>query len=265
MSIHKTAIVHENARVAKGVSIGAYSVIDEDVELASGCVIHPHVCISGETKIGENTTIFPFASIGYKPQDLKYQGEKSRVIIGKNNTIREYVTIHPGTADDRMETIIGDECLFMISAHVAHDCVVGNRVIMANNATLAGHVSVGDGAIIGGLSAVRQHVRVGKNAIIGGMSGVENDVIPYGNAFAERARLNGLNIVGLKRAGHQKSEIQELREAYDYIFLDNKNTLAKRVEDTKIKYAGNSLVNDVVSFIEDDKTKAICVPEKQQL
>ena len=262
MSIHATAIIDEKARIAKGVSIGAYCIIDGGVEIASGCEIHPHVCISGETTIGENTTIFPFASIGYKPQDLKYRGEKSKIIIGKNNTIREYVTIHPGTADDKMETIIGDSCLFMIGAHIAHDCVVGNRVIMANNATLAGHVTVGDGAIIGGLSAVRQHIRIGKSAIIGGMSGVENDVIPYGNAFADRARLNGLNIVGLRRAGHKKSEIQELREAYDAIFTQNNHTIAERIKNTKDKYTGNSLVNDIISFLEEDETKAICVPEK---
>ena len=211
--IHPTAIVAPAARVADDVVIGPYCVIGDDVELGAGVRLAAHVVVDGRTAIGDGTRIFPFASIGLEPQDLKYQGEASSLVIGRDNTIREYVTINPGTAGGGMVTRIGDDCLFMIGAHVAHDCQIGDHVIMANNATLAGHVVIEDYALLGGLCAVHQFVRIGRHAMIGGMSGVERDVIPYGQVMGNRARLTGLNIIGMQRRGFSRDEIQGLRRA----------------------------------------------------
>lgn len=180
MSIHPTAIIAKTAKLAKDVNVGPYCVIDGEVEIGEGTELKSHVAVSGRTKIGKHNTIFPFASLGHAPQDLKYKGEKSELVIGDHNTIREHVTMNPGTEGGGMLTKVGSHNLFMMSAHVAHDCMVGDHVILANNATLGGHVQVGDYAIIGGLSAVHQFVRIGMGAIIGGMSGVEHDVIPFG-------------------------------------------------------------------------------------
>ena len=178
--IHKTAIVDPKAKISSNITIGAYSVIGPNVEIDENTIIHSHVNISGHTKIGKENKIFPFASIGSDPQDLKYNGEETRLIIGDKNTIREYVTINPGTKGGGGKTLIGDNCLFMISSHVAHDCLVGNNVIIANNVPLGGHAIIEDNVVIGGNSAVQQFTRIGKMAMIGGMTGVLNDVIPYG-------------------------------------------------------------------------------------
>lgn len=260
-NIHTTAIIHPKAQIGKNVEIGAFCVIGEHVKLADGVKLYSHICIEGDTSIGENTIIFPFAAIGLPPQDLKYSGEHSKVIIGKNNKIREYVTIHPGTAGDKMQTIIGDNCLLMVSVHVAHDCVVGNNVILANNATLAGHVVVGDFAIIGGLSAIHQFTRIGEHAIVGGMSGIESDVIPYGSAMGERASLAGLNLVGLKRRNFDRETINSLREAYKILFLDDNDTLDKRIEDVESKFKGNKQVEEILDFIKNNQSRAICFPK----
>lgn len=260
-NIHPTAIIHPKATLGKNVTIGAYCLVGEHVKLADGVKLYSHVVIDGDTSIGENSTIFPFAAIGLPPQDLKYAGEKSRVIIGKNNKIREYVTIHPGTQGDKMETRIGDNCLFMVSAHIAHDCVIGNNVILANNATLGGHVKVGDFAIIGGLSAVHQFTRIGEHAIVGGMSGIESDIIPYGSAMGERASLSGLNLVGLKRREFDRGTINSLREAYKILFLDDNDTLEKRIQDVEIKFKGNKQVEEILDFIKNNQARAICFPK----
>lgn len=259
--IHQTAIVHPKAKIADSVEIGPYCTIGENVELADGVKIISHICIDGVTTIGENTKIFPFAAIGLDPQDLKYKGEKSRLVIGKNNRIREYVTIHPGTAGDRMETKIGDNCLFMVSSHVAHDCIIGNNVILANNATLAGHVEIGEFAIIGGLSAVHQFVRIGHHAIVGGMSGIDQDVIPYGSAMGDRANLAGLNLIGLKRRNFDRETINNLREAYRIIFLDDQETLDKRIEEVENKFNSNQYIMEVVAFLKQDTSRAVCFPK----
>lgn len=260
--IHPTAVIAEGAKIGNDVQIGPYCVIGANVVLGDRCVLHSHVVVDGITTIGEGCEIFPFASLGHKPQDLKFSGENSRLVIGKNNKIREYVTMQPGTSGDRMETIVGDNCLFMASTHVAHDCVVGNNVILANCATLAGHVHVGDHAILGGLSAVRQWVRVGHNAIIGGMSGVENDVIPYGMVMGERATLAGLNLVGLERSGTDKADIQVLRKAFKDLFESSEGTLAQRVEKLAQNPANNNLVQNVLKFIQDKSGAALCQPKK---
>lgn len=260
--IHPTAIVHDGARLGEGVEIGPYSCVGASVELGDGVTLHAHVVVEGKTTIGRDTKIFPFASIGHPPQDLKYKGEDSELVIGANNVIREHVTMNPGTAGGGMVTRIGDNCLFMVGAHVAHDCDVGNQVILANNATLAGHVAVDEFAILGGLSAVHQFCRIGRHAMIGGMSGVENDVIPYGSVTGNRARLEGLNIVGLRRRGFSRSEVAALRKAYRLLF-GPEGTLAERLEDVTEMYKDNGAVMDIVEFIRSDSSRAICQPKAE--
>lgn len=263
-NIHATAIVNPKAKIAKDVKIGPYCVVGENVTLESGVTLISHVCVDGITHIGENTIIYPFASIGHPPQDKKYSGEKSQLIIGKNNRIREYVTMQSGTAGDKMETRVGNDCLFMAGSHVAHDCRVGNNVIMANNATLGGHVEVGDFVIIGGLSAVQQFVRIGAHAIIGGMSGLASDLIPFGNAFAERANLEGLNLVGLKRRAFNQETIHNLRQAYTDLFDNDQNTFENRLQDLEKKYSNDSAVMEIVSFLKNDSSR-ICLPKNKKV
>jgi UDP-N-acetylglucosamine acyltransferase len=258
--IHPTAIVAPAARVAEDVVIGPYCVIGGDVELGAGVRLAAHVVIDGRTTIGEATRIFPFASIGLEPQDLKYQGETSSLVIGRDTTIREYVTINPGTAGGGMVTRVGDDCLLMIGAHVAHDCQIGNHVIMANNATLAGHVVIEDYALLGGLCAVHQFVRIGRHAMIGGMSGVERDVIPYGQVMGNRARLTGLNIIGMQRRGFSRDEIQGLRRAYQFLFSAD-GTLNDRVNEAAERFGGIGPVDDIIAFIRADSSRAICQPK----
>jgi len=260
MVIHQTAMVALSAKVGCGVKIGAYSIIDGEVELEDNVEIMSHVCITGRTRVGEGTKIFPFAAIGYAPQDLKFKGEKSRLVIGKNNSIREYVTMHPGTEGGSMQTIVGDNNLFMVGVHVAHDCVVGNNVVMGNNATLGGHVKVGDNVIIGGLAAIHQFVRIGHNAIIGGMSGVERDVIPYGAVKGERAHLYDINMIGLRRAGVSRQEILALKDAYNIIFC-RENTISKNIEKAENSIKGVSCVDALINFMKEDTDRSFCLPQ----
>ncbi|HWK47881.1 MAG TPA: acyl-ACP--UDP-N-acetylglucosamine O-acyltransferase [Stellaceae bacterium] len=258
--IHETAIVDPAARIASDVVIGPYCLVGPDVELGSRVELISHVVVAGRTTIGEATRIFPFASIGHQPQDLKYQGEPSTLKIGAHNTIREYVTMNPGTTGGGMKTVIGDHCLFMASSHVAHDCTVGDHVILANQSTLAGHVTVGDFAFFGGICAVHQFVRIGQQAMIGGMTGVENDVIPYGLVMGDRARLSGLNLRGLQRRGFGKDAIQSLRSAYRMLFAQE-GTLAERLDDVARHFQGVGPVMEIVAFIRADSSRAICQPK----
>jgi len=262
-SIHPAAIIHEKAIIADGVEIGPYSLVGPNVSLGKGVKLHSHVVVEGYTTIGENTEIFPFASIGHAPQDLKFKGEKSTVEIGSNNIIREYVTIHPGTQDDKMVTKIGDNCLFMVSSHIAHDCIIGNNVILANNATLGGHVEIGDHAIIGGLSAIHQFVRIGKHAMIGGMSGIENDVIPYGQASGERANLVGLNLIGIRRRGFEREEIKNLRNAFKDLFMSEDKTFQERIAIIAEKYKDSKNVMDVITFMNTKSSRPLCRPKNK--
>jgi UDP-N-acetylglucosamine acyltransferase len=216
--IHKTAIVDAKSKVASSVEIGPYTVVGPNVEIGENVKIHSHVNISGNTIIGKGNKIYPFASIGNDPQDLKYNGEETKLIIGDNNKIREYVTINPGTEGGGGLTKIGNNCLFMISSHIAHDCYVGNNVIIANNVPLGGHAIIEDNVVIGGNSAVQQFTRIGKMAMIGGMTGVLHDVIPYGLSTGNRNTLNGLNLIGLRRAKFDNKDILGLSEAYKEIF-----------------------------------------------
>ncbi len=260
-SIHPTAIIESSARLASDVRVGAYCVISGDVEIGSGTVLESHVAIAGHTTIGKNCRIFPFASLGHVPQDLKYHGETSRLTIGDNVTIREHVTMNPGTEGGGLLTSVGNNCLFMVGAHVAHDCKVGNDVILANNATLAGHVEVGDHAIIGGLAAIHQFVRIGRHAIIGGMSGVEHDVIPYGSVMGERANLAGLNLVGLKRRGFDRDTIHSLRNAYKLLFEENSGTLAERAVRMQADFGGIKEVMEIIAFMNDKGSRSLCTPK----
>lgn len=258
--IHQTAIVAPGASLADDVSIGPYCVVGEQVVLGPRVTLSAHVVIDGLTAIGEGTRVFPFAAIGLEPQDLKYKGEPSSLVIGRHNTIREYVTLNPGTEGGGMVTRVGDHCLLMVGVHVAHDCQIGDHVIMANNATLAGHVVVEDYARLGGLCAVHQFVRIGRHAMIGGMSGVERDVIPYGQVMGDRARLTGLNIVGMQRYGVSREDIQGLRSAYQFLFSAD-GTLNDRVNEAAERFGGIAPVDEIIAFIRADSSRAICQPK----
>jgi UDP-N-acetylglucosamine acyltransferase len=257
--IHQTAVIYDNAKIGENIKIGPYSIVGPDVELADGVVLDSHVVVNGHTKIGANTKIFPYASIGSPPQDMKYKGEPSRLVIGCNNIIRENVTMNPGTEGGGMLTEIGNNCLFMVGSHVAHDCMIGDHVVLVNNATLGGHVTLDEWVIIGGLSAVHQFARVGRHAMVGGMTGVEYDVIPYGSVTGNRARLQGLNIVGLKRRGFDRDQIHELRNAYRLLFAPE-GTMAERLDDVAKLFSENELIMEIVRFISADSSRAICQP-----
>ena len=261
--LHPSALVEDGAQLAADVEIGPYCVVGGEVQLGEGVVLHSHVVVAGSTRIGPRTQVFPFASLGHRPQDLKYGGEASDLVIGADNMIREHVTMNPGTEGGGLLTKVGDNCLFMMGAHVAHDCRIGDRVILANNATLAGHVIVEDDAIIGGLSAIHQFVRIGRGAMIGGMSGIEHDVIPYALAMGERASLQGLNIIGLKRHGFKRSQIKDMTEAYNLLFSDE-NTMAERVEHLARERGTLKGVADVVSFVRAASSRALCRPDTKE-
>ena len=259
-TIHPSAIVDANARLGPDVRIGPFCIVGPDVEIGDGVELISHAVVIGHTALGAGTRVFPFTSLGHPPQDLKYQGEESSLIIGRDNVIREHVTMNPGTKGGGMVTRIGNKCLFMVGAHVAHDCIVHDHVIMANNATLAGHVEVGEWAMLGGLSAVHQFVRIGRHAMVGGMSGVENDVIPYGSVVGNRARLSGLNIVGLKRREFSREDIHALRNAYRLLFAQE-GTLQERLADVANLFRDNGAVMEIVAFIRADSSRAICQPK----
>ena len=256
--IHNTAIIHPKANVSTKASVGAYSVIGPNVTIQDYVEVHPQVNISGTTTIGNHTVVYPFASIGNDPQDLKYSGEETSLVIGSNNKIREYVTINPGTIGGGGKTIIGDDCLFMVSSHIAHDCIVGNNVIIANNVPLGGHAHIEDNVVIGGNSAVQQYTRVGKMAMIGGMCGVVKDVIPYGMAFGNRCTLQGLYLIGLRRKDIPNKKILSLSEAYKEIFKTA--NLSENLKNLDDKYNDNTLVAEVIEFINKDKKRPICTP-----
>ena len=255
--IHKTAIIDSKAKLSKNVQIGPYCVIGPNVEIEENTIIQSHVNICGNVKIGKGNKIYPFVSIN-DPQDLKYNGEPTNLIIGDNNTIREYVTINPGTLSGGGKTIIGSNCLFMISSHIGHDCHVGNNVIIANNVPLGGHAIIEDNVIIGGNSAVQQFTRIGKMAMIGGMTGVLHDVIPYGLSTGNRNSLQGLNLIGLRRAKFENKDILGLSDAYKEIFA-TKN-ITENISKLNGSFQENPLVKSVIEFIAKDKKRSICTP-----
>ena len=256
--IHNSSVIDKQAKISNKVKIGPFCYVGPNVELADDVELISNVHIEGYTKIGKGTKIFPFASIGTQPQDLKFKNEKNSLYIGENNIIREYVTINPGTEGGGSKTIIGKNCLFMISSHIAHDCKIGDNVIIANNVPLGGHVTIEDNVVIGGNSAVQQFTRVGKYAMIGGMCGVVRDVIPYGIAHGNRSILQGLNLIGLRRKNIPNKEILSLSEAYKIIFK-NEN-LTENLSNLSNDLKKNELVSEVVNFIEKDKKRPICTP-----
>ncbi|KZL21888.1 Acyl-[acyl-carrier-protein]--UDP-N-acetylglucosamine O-acyltransferase [Pseudovibrio axinellae] len=260
--IHPTAIVEDGAVLGENVKIGPYCMVGPKVTLGDDVELVSHAVIAGRTTIGARSKIFPFASIGHQPQDLKYAGEDTLLEIGEDNQIREHTTMNPGTAGGGGVTRVGNGCLFMMGTHVGHDCLVGNGVIMANNATLAGHVEVEDHVIFGGLSAVRQWCRVGAHSIIGGLTGVEFDVIPYGSVIGDRARLAGLNLIGLKRRNFSREEIHALRGAYKEIFNGEEGTLRSRADAARTNYAGFDGVQTMTKFMLDDEKRSFCTPRK---
>ncbi|MGH6736304.1 MAG: acyl-ACP--UDP-N-acetylglucosamine O-acyltransferase [Methyloceanibacter sp.] len=258
-NIHATAVVDPSARLGANVEIGPFCLVGPHVELGEGVVVHSHVVIVGRTALGPGCKVFPFASVGQTPQDVKFHDEPSTLTIGANATIREHVTINPGTEGGEMATRVGSNCLLMIGAHVAHDCQIGDNVTLVNGVTLGGHVSIGEGAIIGGLSAVHQFVRIGAYSFVGGMSGVAADLIPFGMALGNRANLSGLNIVGLKRKGFPREQIHELRQAYRMLF-SSEGTLKERLEDVESMFAKNPLAKQIIDFIKSDSDRSFCVP-----
>ena len=255
--IDKTAIINKNAKVHSSVTIGPYTIIGPNVEIGENTEIQSHVSITGNTKIGKGNKIYPFVSIN-DPQDLKYNGEETSLVIGDNNKIREYVTINTGTIGGGGKTVIGSNCLFMISSHIAHDCQVGNNVIIANNVPLGGHAIIEDNVVIGGNSAVQQFTRIGKMAMIGGMTGVLHDVIPYGLSTGNRNSLQGLNLIGLRRAKFENKDILGLSEAYKKIFA-SKN-FNENISKLNGSFQDNPLVKEVIEFITKDKKRSICTP-----
>ncbi len=255
--IHNTTIIDSEAKIDKNVRIGPYCVIGPNVEIGENTIIQSHVNISANTKIGKENKIYPFVSIN-DPQDLKYNGEPTNLVIGDNNIIREYVSINPGTVGGGGKTVIGNNCLLMVSSHVAHDCQLGSNIIIANNVAIAGHAIIEDNVIIGGNSAVQQFTRIGKMAMIGGMTGVLHDVIPYGLSTGNRNLLQGLNLIGLRRSNFDNKEILGLSDAYKEIFA-TKN-LSENLSKLNGSFKDNPLVKDVLEFINKDKKRSICTP-----
>jgi UDP-N-acetylglucosamine acyltransferase len=260
--IHSSSVISRKAKIGKNVKIGPFCNIGDFVQMDDGVELISNVYIEGNTKIGKETKIFPFACIGTSPQDLKYKNEPNSLLIGERNIIREYVTINPGTIGGGGQTTIGNDCLFMISSHVAHDCKVGNNVIIANNVPLGGHVVVEDSVVIGGNSAVQQFTRIGRLAMIGGMTGVLKDVIPFGLSIGNRNHLQGLNLIGLRRKNYENKKIIELNKAYDDIF-SSKN-LHENLSKINGEFKDNELVDEVINFIAKDKKRPICTPLNQE-
>ena len=257
--IHKTAIISETSEIADNVEIGPYSIIGPKVKIASNTKIHSHVSIIGDTYIGTGNEIFPFASIGTPPQDLKYKGEKNSIVIGNNNKLREYVNINPGTEQGGRITKIGNNNLFMVYCHVAHDCNVSNNVVLANNVQVGGHVIIQDNAIIGGSCAIHQFSRIGESSMVGGMTGVLSDVIPFGLSLGNRNNLVGLNLIGLRRAKVSNENIKIIQQAYNIIFKTA--NFRSNIDNLESEIKSNQFVNKIINFINSDKKRPISIPE----
>ncbi len=258
-AIHPTALIEAGASLGTDVRVGPFCTIGPDVVLEDGVTLLSHVVVDGVTHIGARTRVMPFTTLGLPPQDLKYHGERTQLIIGSDNTIREHVTMNPGTEGGGGITRVGNGGLFMVGCHVAHDCALGDNVILANNVLLAGHIAVGDFAIVGGGSAIHQFVRIGQHAMVGGVSGVETDVIPFGNVTGNRARLNGLNLIGLKRRGFTREDVQALRSAYRMLFEEN-GVIADKAEEVAASFDGVGPVMEVLEFIRGDSARGLCRP-----
>ncbi len=257
--IHPSAHVHPNAVIGKDVEIGPLCVVGEHVKLGNNVRLVSQVNIAGHTEIGDESVMYPFVSLGHPPQDFKHKGGKVRLIIGKRNTFRELVNVHPGTDAGRPDTVIGDECYFMVGSHLAHEGQVGNKVVFSNGVQVGGCVTIGNNVIIGGLSAVHQFTRIGDHAFVGGMACVTTDVIPYGSVVGNFAHLAGLNVIGLKRRGFERQAIRDLRSAYRLLFA-NEGTFKERLEDVSRLYADHEQVMEIVSFVKAQENRPICMP-----
>ncbi len=256
--IHKTAIVNTKAKISSNVDIGPYCIIGPDVEIGTNSVIHSHVNIVGNTKIGDNNQIYPFSSIGTPPQDLKYKGEKNSLVIGNNNKFREYVNINPGTEQGGGITRIGNNNLFMVYCHVAHDCMISDNVVLANNVQVGGHVCIQNNAIVGGSCAIHQFSRIGESAMIGGMTGVLSDVIPFGLSMGNRNNLMGLNLIGLRRSKVSNDNIKKIQLAYEIIFKTS--SFRENIEQLNNDLKKNEFIKKIINFINSDKKRPISFP-----
>jgi len=256
--IHPTAIVTTGATLGEGVRIGPFCTVGSEVVLADGVELISHVVVEGATRLGEGVRVFPFATIGMAPQHLRFAGAGTRTEIGSRTILREHVTVHRGTEGGTGLTVVGSDCLLMCVTHIAHDCRIGDRVLFANNAVLGGHVEVGDNAVIGGMAAIHQFVRIGRHAMIGGASGVEGDVIPYGLALGNRARLAGLNVIGLKRRGFDKTQIHALRHAYRILFQEGEGSLEARAAGVEAQLGGVAEVAEILRFLRDGEHRPLC-------
>ena len=257
--IHKTAIISETTELAENVEIGPYSIIGPKVKIGKNTKIHSHVSIIGDTSIGNGNEIFPFTSIGTPPQDLKYKGEKNSIVIGDNNKLREYVNINPGTQQGGGITKIGNNNLFMVYCHIAHDCNVSNNIVLANNVQVGGHVVIQENAIIGGSCAIHQFSRIGELSMVGGMTGVLSDVIPFGLSLGNRNNLVGLNLIGLRRAKISNENIKIIQEAYNIIFKTE--NFRSNIDNLNSEIKKNQFVNKIINFISADKKRPISIPE----
>jgi UDP-N-acetylglucosamine acyltransferase len=247
--IHPSAIVAPGAILGQGVRIGPWCTVGPEVIIGDGAELVSHVVVDGRTRLGEGVKLWPFATVGLAPQDLKYKGEPTQTEVGARTQVREHVTIHRGTVTGSGITRVGPDCLLMAVVHVAHDCDIGAGVIVANNVVMGGHVTIGDGAVIGGAAALHQFVRIGRGAMIGGVSGVEGDVIPFGAVVGNRARLTGLNVIGLKRRGVDKARLHVMRLAFRKLFLGDQ-VFAERVAAVRADYGDDPLVAELLVFIE---------------
>jgi UDP-N-acetylglucosamine acyltransferase len=259
VEIHPLAVLEDGAEIGENVKVGPGCVVGANVKIGDGTHLISQVSVSGHTEIGSNCTIYPFAALGHPPQDVKYKGEDTKLFVGDDVTIREHVTMHTGTVVGRGETRVGNKGYFMVGSHIGHDCIVGDNVTFANNATLGGVVTVGDHVIMGGLSAVHQLCRVGRHAFIGGGAPVTGDVIPYG-MVDNHGRLGGLNLVGLKRRGFSREQINDLRTAYR-LFFASEGTFQERIDDAARLYADQELVVEMVQFIRDGANRHLCLPK----
>lgn len=254
--IHQTAIVAPGTEIGQGVEIGPYCVIGPDARIGDRARLISHVIVDGHTSIGDESVLYPFVSVGMAPQDLKYRGEPTRVEIGPRCQLREHVTVHRGTPHGGGVTRLGADCFLLAVSHVAHDCELGNGVIVANNVVMGGHVRIGDNAYIGGSAAIHQFVRIGRAAMIGGVAGVEADVIPFGLVLGNRARLSGLNIIGLKRRGVEKARIHQMRAAFQVLFA-NDGVLSERIARVEATQGSDPLVAEIIAFMREDSHRGL--------
>ncbi len=256
--IHKTAIVDDKAKISDNVKIGPYCIIGPEVEIGTDTILHSHVNIVGNTKIGKNNQIYPFSSIGTPPQDLKYKGEKNSLVIGDNNKFREYVNINPGTKQGGGITRVGDNNLFMVYCHIAHDCLISDNIVLANNVQVGGHVTIQNNAIVGGSCAIHQFSRIGEAAMVGGMTGVLSDVIPFGLSMGNRNNLMGLNLIGLRRSKVSNENIKKIQLAYEIIFKSP--NFRENIEGLNSDLKNNEFVKKMLKFINSDKKRPISLP-----